>query len=46
MSATGKIVGVTIQSVMRWLRKMHDKFITEDPDISEVKEIEIYEIYH
>ena len=46
MSDTGKIIGVTAQSVMRWLRKMYDKFITEKPDISEVKEIELGEMYH
>ena len=31
---------------MRWLRKMYDKSITENPDISEVKEIEIDEMNH
>ena len=46
MSATGKIIGVTVQSVMRWLRKMYDKFITEKIDISRVKEIGMDEIYH
>ena len=27
MSATAKIVGVTTQSVMRWIRTMYDRFI-------------------
>ena len=44
MRATGKIVGVTTQSVMRWIRQMHNKFITEKPDISMVTEVEIDEI--
>ena len=37
MGATGTVVEVTAQSVMRWIRK---------PDISEVKEIEMDEMYH
>ena len=37
MSATGKIVRVTAQ---------FDKFITEKPDISRVKEIGMDEMYH
>ena len=36
MSATGKIIEVTAQ---------FDKSITENPDISEVKEIEMDEMY-
>ena len=43
MSATGKIVGVTTQSVMRWIRQMHNKFITEKPDIATVTEVEMGE---
>ena len=31
---------------MRWLRKVFDKLITEKPDISEVKEVEMDEMYH
>ena len=46
MNATAKILGVTAQSVMRWIRKMHDKFITEKPDISAVKEVEMDEMHH
>ena len=43
MRATGKIVGVTTQSVMRLIRQMHNKFITEKPDIATVKEVEMDE---
>ena len=46
MNATGRILGVTAQSVMRWIRKMYDRFITEKPDISEVKEVEMDEMHH
>ena len=46
MKATGKILGVTAQSVMRWIRKMYDRFITEKPDISAIKEIEMDEMHH
>ena len=46
MSATGRILGVTAQSVVRWIRKMYDKFITEKPDISAIKEVEMDEMYH
>ena len=43
MRATGKIVGVTTQSVMRWIRQMHNKFITEKTDIATVTEVEMDE---
>ena len=46
MNATGRILGVTAQSVMRWIRKMYDRFITEKPDISKVKEVEMDEMHH
>ena len=46
MSATGRILGVTAQSVMRWIRKMYDRFIVEKPDISTVKEVEMDEMHH
>ena len=46
MNATAKILNVTAQSVMRWIRKMHDKFITEKPDISGIKEVEMDEMHH
>ena len=31
---------------MRWIRKMYDRFITEKPDISKVKEVEMDEMHH
>ena len=31
---------------MRWIRKMYNKLITEKPDISEVKEVEMDEVHH
>ena len=40
------IAGISAQSAMKWLRKMYDIFITEKPDISGVKEIEMDEMYH
>ena len=47
MRAIGKIVwGGTTQSVMRWIRQMHNKFITEKPDIKTVTEVEMDEMYH
>ena len=46
MSATAKIVGVTTQSVMRWIRTMCDRFIPRKPDISMVTEVEMDEMYH
>ena len=46
MSATGRILEVTAQSVMRWIRKMYDRFITEKPDILGIKEVEMDEMHH
>ncbi len=46
MNVTAEILNVTAQSVMRWIRKMHDKFIIEKPDISGIKEVEMNEIHH
>ena len=43
MRATAKIVGVTTQSVMRWIRNMHDRFIPEKTDIATVTEVEMDE---
>ena len=33
MNATAKIIGVSTQTVMRWIRKMYDKFITCTPNM-------------
>ena len=46
MNATGKILGVTAQILMRWMSKMYDKFITEKLDVSSVKEVEMDEMHH
>ena len=46
MSVTAKIVGVTTQSVMRWIRQMYDRFITGKPDISMVTEVEMDKMHH
>ena len=46
MNATAKILGITAQSVVRWIRKMYDKFITEKPDISAVQEMEMDKMHH
>ena len=45
MSATGKIINVSSQSVMRWIRMFYDKFISENDITSEIEEIEIDEMY-
>jgi len=42
MNATGKIVGVTAQSMMQ---RIH-RFIPEKPDISMVAEAEMDKMYH
>ena len=46
MNMIAKILNVTAQSVMRWIRKMYDKFITEKPSISAIKEVEMDEMHH
>ena len=45
MSATGKIINVSSQSVMRWIRMSYDKFISENDITSEIEKIEIDEMY-
>ena len=45
MNAVGKILGVSSQSVMRWIRMFYDKFIPENDITSEIEEIEVDEIY-
>ena len=40
MNATAKIIGVSTQTVMRWIRKMYDKFITCTPNIDNVQEVQ------
>ena len=46
MRATGKIVGVSTQTVMRWIRQMHAKFVTKNPDITTVTDVEMDEMHH
>ncbi len=46
MNATGKILNVSTQTIMRWIRKMHDRFIPNKLDISDVKEVEMDEMHH
>ena len=46
MNATAKIIGVSTQTVMRWIRKMYDKFITCAPNIDNVQEVEMDEMHH
>lgn len=44
MSAIGKIIGVSTQSIMRWIR-IYDKFISENDIDATIEEIEADEIY-
>ena len=46
MNATAKIIGVSAQTVMRWIRKMYEKFITCAPNIDNVQEVEMDEMHH
>ena len=46
MNATAKIVGVTAQSVMRWIRQAAKEYTLDSPDISQVQEVEMDEMYH
>ena len=45
MSAIGKIIGVSSQSVMRWTRMFYDKFASENDTNAKIDEIEIDEMY-
>ena len=45
MSATGKMIDASSQSVMRWIRMFYDKFISENDITSEIEEIEVDEMY-
>ena len=45
MSAIGKIIGVSSQSVMRWIRMFYDKFASENDINAKIDEIEIDEMY-
>lgn len=45
MSAIGKIIGVSSQSVMRWVGMFYDKFASENDTKAKIDEIEIDEMY-
>ncbi len=45
MNAIAKIIGVSSQSVMRWIRMFYDKFISKNDINSEIEEIEVDEMY-
>ena len=45
MNAIGKIIGVSSQSIMRWIRMFHDKFVSENDTKSKIEEIEVDEMY-
>ena len=45
MSAIGKIIGVSSQSVMRWVGMFYDKFVSENDTKAKIDEIEIDEMY-
>ena len=44
MNMIGKIVGVSTQSVMRWINMFHEKFIDKDDPQSNIVEIEVDEM--
>ena len=45
MNAIGKIIGVSTQSIMRWIRMFYDKFIPQNEIETKFDEIEIDEMY-
>jgi len=45
MNMTAKIIGVSIQTIMRWIRLFYDKFADSTQHISNVEEIEVDEMY-
>lgn len=44
MNMIGKIVGVSTQSVMRWIKMFYEKFESEDDLISNIEEIKVHEM--
>jgi transposase-like protein len=46
MNMTGKIVGVTAQSVMRWIKEFGEKALKELPIPSGIKAVEMDEMHH
>jgi|GEM_PF-3549946 len=45
MNAIGNIIGVSTQSIMRWIRMFYDKFIPQNEIETKFDEIEIDEMY-
>ena len=45
MNMTAKIIGVSAQTVMRWIRQFYDKFASSTQHISNIEEIEVDEMY-
>ena len=46
MNMTGKIVGVTAQSVMRWIKEFGKKTLAELEFPTQIKEVELDEMHH
>ncbi len=46
MNVTAKIVGVTAQSVMRWVRQSRQEYVFDTPEISHIQEVDTDEVYH
>ena len=44
MNATAKIIGVTAQSVMRWIKQSHEEYALEIPQKPQIKEVDCTEI--
>ena len=44
MNMIGKIIGVSTQSVMRWIKMFYEKFASEDDLKSNIEEIEVDEM--
>lgn len=44
MTMIGKIIGVSTQTVMRWIKMFYEKFATEDDLKSNIEEIEVDEM--
>jgi hypothetical protein len=45
MNMTAKIIGVSAQTIMRWIRLFYDKFACQDQHAANIEEIEIDEMF-
>ena len=45
MNMTAKIIGVSAQTILRWIRLFYDKFANPDQHISAIEEIEVDEMF-